>query len=98
MKLIKVYIDELAEKMGTKSHAETMKILGLGRASYNKYENGGSISDKKAIELAEILRISPLEIIGYSKALKPQISREEKNLWLNLAKREERKRMEKIND
>ena len=87
MKLIIDYIELLKIKKKTKTQSETMRLLDLKRSNYDKYKDGGSISDKNAIKLAEMLKIDPMEIISYSKALKPHISKEEKNIWLSLAKK-----------
>ncbi len=68
-----------------------MAYLGLPRQSWTKIKNGGGISDKNAIRLANALRIDPVEIMAISNSLSAK-SQETRAVWQKLAKEKEKQR------
>ena len=85
MKTIAEYIEKLKEKYNLKSYYEAMKYLDMDRQAWTKIKNGGGISEKNSIRLAEALKIEPIEVMAVSNALKAK-NNEIKNIWLKLAK------------
>ena len=91
MKTIADYIEELKERYSLKSYYESMAYLDMQPQGWTKIKNGGGISEKNAIRLAQALKIDPLEIMAVSNALKAE-NNEIKAVWIRLAKEKETER------
>ncbi len=58
-------IDEIKIKYFFYSDNDVAKKLGVSRAAVSRYRNGtGSIEDKLAVEIAEMLRLDPMQVLA----------------------------------
>jgi len=68
-----------------RSDYEIANFLGVSRQYMTKINHGGVFSNKIAFQLAETLKIDPLEIMATCQALKTK-NQEIRNVWIKLAK------------
>jgi hypothetical protein len=94
MKTIEPYIIEVKEKLKLATFQETMEYLGMAKQAWTAIQKGTGVQEKNAIRIAEILNISPIEIMAISLALKAP-NNEIRDMWLKLAKEKEEERMKK---
>lgn len=58
-------VDMLKQKYGFSSDNSVAKKLGVSRSAVSRYRSGsGSIDDKLAVEIAEMLTLDPFEVIA----------------------------------
>jgi len=93
MKTIADYIEQLKKTYKINSYYKAMEFLEMDRQAWTKIQKGGGISEKNAIRLANALKISPIEIMAVSNALKAP-NNEIRDIWLKLAKEKEEERTE----
>jgi transcriptional regulator with XRE-family HTH domain len=63
------YIEEAKKKLGLVSDYGIAKKLGMSQAAFSRYKSGERvIDDYTAAKLAEVLKISPLEVIAAANA------------------------------
>lgn len=63
------YLDEAKKKLGAGSDYELDKMTGLGQSNIHRYRNGKSVMDDySCAKIAEILELSPLEVIAAANA------------------------------
>jgi len=96
MKTIEPYIKEVKEKLNLETYQETMEYLGMAKQAWTAIQKGTGVQEKNAIRIAEILNISPIEIMAVSLALKAK-NNEIRDMWLKLAKEKEIERKQKKN-
>ncbi len=94
MQTIKDYIEMLKSMYGLKSYYKAMAFIDMVPQGWTKIKNGGGISEKAAVRLAQALKIDPIEIMAISNALKAE-NNEIKMIWLKLAKQKEEERSKK---
>lgn len=71
-----------------------MKYLGMHKQAWTQIQNGTGIKEKNAIRIAQVLDIDPIELMAISMALQAK-NRENRDLWLKLAKEKENQRLNK---
>jgi hypothetical protein len=91
MKTIEAYITEVKDKLNLSTYKDTMEYLGMAKQAWTSIQKGAGVQEKNAIRIAEILNISPIEIMAVSLSLKAK-NKEARDLWLKLAKEKEEER------
>jgi len=80
------YIDQIKKSQGISSDYAVSKLLGVSRQTLSKYKAGRSTLDSDVcLKVAEILDISPFEILANikaSKSKKPEVAKK----WADLAR------------